>query len=74
MLVFLNTIISISLLKDNISNCKLKCISSYINLLKRVKINLDKRYNKYSFKSFKAFISYNYHFKKISFLALFYTF
>jgi hypothetical protein len=39
MLVFLNAITSISLLKDNASNYKLKSISFYINLLKRVEIN-----------------------------------
>jgi hypothetical protein len=39
MLVFLNIITSISLLKDNANNYKLKCISFYINLFKRVKIN-----------------------------------
>jgi hypothetical protein len=38
MLVFFNTIINISLLKDNASNYKLKYISLYINLLKGVKI------------------------------------
>jgi hypothetical protein len=39
MLVFLNTITSISLLKDNTNNYKLKYISFYINLFKGVKIN-----------------------------------
>jgi hypothetical protein len=39
MLVFLNAITSISLLKDNASNCKLKYNSFYINLLKRVEMN-----------------------------------
>jgi hypothetical protein len=39
MLVFLNTITSISILKDNASNCKLKYISFYINLFKGVKID-----------------------------------
>jgi hypothetical protein len=39
MLLFLNTIISISLLKDIASNYKLKCISFYINLFKGVKID-----------------------------------
>jgi hypothetical protein len=39
MLVFLSAITSISLLKDNSSNYKLKYISFYINLFKRVKID-----------------------------------
>jgi hypothetical protein len=39
MLVFLNAITSISLLKDNANNCKLKYISFYIYLLKGVKID-----------------------------------
>jgi hypothetical protein len=73
MLVFLSVITSISLLKDNINNYKLKYISFYINIFKGVKINEDKRYNKCNFKSFKAFISCNYYFKKTSFLAPFYT-
>jgi hypothetical protein len=73
MLIFLNAIISISLLKGNTNNYKLKYINFYINLLKRVKINYNKRYNKCNFKSLKVFISYNYYFKRISFLAPFYT-
>jgi hypothetical protein len=39
MLVFLNTITSFNLLKDNTSNYKLKYISFYINLLKRVEMD-----------------------------------
>jgi hypothetical protein len=39
MLVFLNAITSISLLRNSASNCKLKGISFYINLLKRVEID-----------------------------------
>jgi hypothetical protein len=39
MLIFLGAITSISLLKDNTSNCKLKCINFIINLLKGVKID-----------------------------------
>jgi hypothetical protein len=39
MLMFLNTITSISLLKDNTSNYKLKCVNLYINLFKKVKID-----------------------------------
>jgi hypothetical protein len=39
MLVFFNIIINISLLKNNINNCKLKSISFYINLFNKVKIN-----------------------------------
>jgi hypothetical protein len=40
MLVFLSAITSISLLKDNASNYKLKYIRFYINLFKGVKIGV----------------------------------
>jgi hypothetical protein len=39
MLVFLNSITSISLLKNNASNRKLKGISFYINLFNKVEID-----------------------------------
>jgi hypothetical protein len=73
MLMFLNTITNISLLKDSANNCKFKYISFYTDFLKRVKMDLKKCYNKCNLKSFKAFISYIYYFKRTSFPAPFYT-
>jgi hypothetical protein len=39
MLVFLSAITSIDLLRNSASNCKLKCIGFYTNLLKGVEID-----------------------------------
>jgi hypothetical protein len=49
--------IYINLLKDIASNSKLGYISFYTNLLKRVKINKNKRLSKSSFKFLKTLFS-----------------
>jgi len=65
--------ISIKLLKYKASNSKLKYISFYINLFKRVKINKSKRLSKGGFKRFKTLFSIFSLLKGTSFLTIFYT-
>jgi hypothetical protein len=57
MLILTRSSIYINLLKDIASNNKLKYISFYINLLRRVKINKNKRLSKSSFKFLKTLFS-----------------
>jgi hypothetical protein len=64
--------ICINLLKDIASDSKLKYISFYINLLKRVEINKNKYLGKSSFKFLKTLFSIRSPFKKSSFSAIFY--
>jgi hypothetical protein len=49
--------IYIDLLRDIASNSKLRYIGFYINFLKRVKINKNKRLSKSSFKFLKTLFS-----------------
>ena len=49
--------ICINLLREIASNSKLKYIGFYINLLKRVEIDKNKRLNKGSFKFLKTLFS-----------------
>ena len=64
--------IYINLLKDIASNNKLKYISFYINLFKRVKIDKNKRLSKSSFKFLKTLFSIRSLLKKSSFSAILY--
>jgi len=64
--------ICIDLLKEIASNSKLKYISFYVNLLKRVKIDKDKRLNKSSFKFLKTLFNIRSLLKKSSFSAILY--
>ena len=57
MLILTRFSIYINLLKEIISDSKLKYISFYTNLLKRVKIDKNKRLNKSSFKFLKTLFS-----------------
>jgi len=72
MLIFTRFSICINLLKETISNSKLKYISFYINLLKRVKINKNKRLNKGSFKFLKTLFNIRSPLKRSSFSTIFY--
>ena len=65
--------ICINLLREIASNSKLKYISFYINLLKRVKVNKNKRLNKGSFKFLKTLFNIRSLLKRSSFSAIFYT-
>jgi len=57
MLILTRFSICINLLKEIASNSKLKCISFYINLFKRVKIDKNKHLSKSSFKFLKTLFS-----------------
>jgi hypothetical protein len=60
------------LLRDITSNNKLKSISFYINLLKRVEIDKNKRLSKSSFKFLKTLFSIRSPLKRSGFSAIFY--
>jgi hypothetical protein len=64
--------ICINLLKEIASNSKLGYISFYINLLKRVKINKNKRLSKSSFKFLKTLFNIRSLLKRSSFSAILY--
>jgi len=72
MLMLTRFSICIDLLKEIASNSKLKYISFYVNLLKRVKIDKDKRLNKSSFKFLKTLFNIRSLLKKSSFSAILY--
>jgi hypothetical protein len=57
MLMLTRFSICIDLLKKIANNNKLKCISFYINLFKRVEINKNKHLSKGSFKLLKTLFS-----------------
>jgi hypothetical protein len=73
MLMLICFSICIDLLKDIANNSKLKYISFYINLLKGVKINKNKRLSKSSFKFLKTLFSIRSLLKRSSFSAFLYT-
>jgi hypothetical protein len=64
--------ICIDLLRDIISNSKLRYISFYINLFKGVEIDKNKRLSKSSFKFLKTLFSIRSLLKKSSFSAILY--
>jgi hypothetical protein len=64
--------ICINLLKDIASDNKLKYISFYINLLRGVKIDKNKRLSKSSFKFLKTLFSIRSLLKRSSFSAILY--
>jgi len=64
--------ICINLLKEIASDNKLKYISFYTNLFKRVKIDKDKRLSKSSFKFLKTLFSIRSPLKRSNFSAIFY--
>jgi hypothetical protein len=72
MLILMRFSICIDLLRDIASNSKLKYISFYINLLKRVEIDKNKRLGKSSFKFLKTLFSIRSLLKRSSFLAILY--
>jgi hypothetical protein len=72
MLMLTRFSIYINLLKEIANNSKLKYISFYINLFKRVKINKNKRLSKSSFKFLKTLFSIRSLLKRSSFSAIFY--
>jgi hypothetical protein len=73
MLILTRFNIYINLLRDIANNSKLKYISFYINLFKRVKINKNKRLSKSSFKFLKTLFSIRNLLKRSNFfLAIFY--
>jgi hypothetical protein len=72
MLMLTRFSIYINLLRDIASDNKLKYISFYINLLKRVEINKNKRLSKSSFKFLKTLFNIRSLFKKSSFSAILY--
>jgi hypothetical protein len=63
--------ICVNLLKEIASNSKLGYINFYINLLKRVKIDKNKRLSKSSFKFLKTLFSIRSLLKRSSFSAIF---
>jgi hypothetical protein len=65
--------ICINLLKEIASNSKLKYINFYINFLKGVKIDKNKRLSKGSFKFLKTLFSIRSLLKRSSFSAILYT-
>jgi hypothetical protein len=65
--------ICIDLLRDITSNSKLGYISFYINFLKGVKIDKNKRLSKSSFKFLKTLFSIRSPLKRSSFSAIFYA-
>jgi hypothetical protein len=64
--------ICIDLLREIISDSKLGYISFYTNLLKRVKINKNKRLSKSSFKFLKTLFNIRSLLKRSSFSAIIY--
>jgi len=72
MLMLTRFSICINLLKEIANNSKLKYISFYINLLKRVEINKNKRLGKSSFKFLKTLFSIRSLLKRSSFSAILY--
>jgi hypothetical protein len=64
--------ICINLLKETTSDSKLKYISFYTNLLKRVKINNNKHLSKSSFKFLKTLFNIQSLLKRSNFSAIFY--
>jgi hypothetical protein len=72
MLMLTRFSICINLLKDIASNSKLRYISFYINLLKRVEIDKNKRLSKSSFKFLKTLFNIRSPLKKSNFSAIFY--
>jgi hypothetical protein len=73
MLILIRFSIYINLLKDIASDNKLKYINFYTNLLKRVKINKNKRLSKSSFKFLKTLFNIRSLLKRSGFSAIFYT-
>jgi hypothetical protein len=65
--------ICINLLKDIASDSKLGYIGFYTNLLKRVKIDKNKRLGKGSFKFLKTLFNIRSPLKRSNFSAIFYT-
>jgi hypothetical protein len=72
MLIFMRFSIYINLLKNIISDNKLKYISFYINLLKGVEIDKNKRLNKGNFKFLKTLFSIRSLLKRSGFSAILY--
>jgi hypothetical protein len=72
MLMLTHFSIYINLLRDIASDSKLKYIGFYINLLKRVEIDKNKRLSKSSFKFLKTLFSIRSPLKRSSFLAILY--
>jgi hypothetical protein len=72
MLMLTRFSICINLLKDITSNSKLRYISFYINLLKRVKIDKNKRLSKSSFKFLKTLFSIRSLLKRSNFSVILY--
>ena len=62
-----------NLLKETASNSKLGYISFYTDLLKRVKVNKNKRLSKSSFKFLKTLFSIRSLLKRSGFSAILYT-
>jgi hypothetical protein len=73
MLMLMRFSICINLLRDIASNSKLGYIGFYINLLKGVEINKNKRLSKGSFKFLKTLFSIRSPLKRSSFSAILYT-
>jgi len=72
MLILTHFSICIDLLKEIASDSKLKYISFYINLFKRVKINKNKRLSKSSFKFLKTLFNIRSPLKRSNFSAILY--
>jgi hypothetical protein len=72
MLMLTRFSICIDLLREIASDNKLKYISFYINLFKRVKINKNKHLSKGSFKFLKTLFSIRSPLKRSSFSAILY--
>jgi pyruvate-formate lyase len=73
MLMLTRFSIYINLLRDIASDSKLRYIGFYINLLKGVKIDKNKRLNKGSFKFLKTLFNIRSLLKRSGFSAIFYT-
>jgi hypothetical protein len=73
MLILMRFSICINLLKEITINSKLKYIGFYINLLKRVEIDKNKRLSKSSFKFLKTLFNIRSLLKRSNFSAIFYT-
>jgi hypothetical protein len=71
MLILTRFSICINLLKEIASNSKLRYISFYVNLFKRVKIDKNKRLGKGSFKFLKTLFNIRSLLKKSSFFSHF---
>ena len=72
MLIFMRFSIYINLLKEIASNSKLGYIGFYINLLKRVEIDKNKRLSKSNFKFLKTLFNIRSPLKRSGFSAIFY--